>query len=641
MPFRLVSVHLLLILMTPAIAGAQSIRPKPYPVIPIPQFLEAVRQGTRTTTGDPGPHYWTNRARYDIDATLSPATALLRGSASATYINNSPDRLDRVFVHLRQNLHKAGAVRNRPQTLTGGVSLSEVRYEGVPLLERARSGVGYSIDGTVMEIELPEEIAPGDSASFEFSWSFEVPFKAAPRMGHDKEVFFLAYWYPQFAVYDDIHGWVAEQYMGDGEFYMDYANYDVRITVPAGWLVTATGTLQNENEVLSEQTRSRLASVDSREEIVHVVRVEDRRPGLSTAASETGALTWHYRASNVRDFAFGTSDKYVWDATLAETAEGRHARINAFYRPEEEAWTRAAEFGRFSIEYLSDFIMPYEYPHMSVVEGIIGGGMEFAMLTLIGGDRSFPALFGTTFHEIGHMWFPMMVGSNEKHYAWMDEGLTTFNTEQGRAAFWNDEPWAPGSQSYYRLAGTGLEVEPMRHTDQFPHGTSARTTATYSKPAVALHALEGVIGEDTFHEAFREYARTWASKHPYPYDFFNTIEAAAGRDLDWFWSSLFYETWTLDHAIQRVEETGQSVRVVVEDVGLVPMPVAVRVTYDDGMTAEQVISEEVWLEGERVVPLEFTPGNAVRVELDPDGYLPDLDRSNNVWVDGGVTDRSR
>ncbi|MEX0747848.1 MAG: M1 family metallopeptidase [Rhodothermales bacterium] len=627
------------LLINSGISAAQPVRPKPYPVFPIPRFEEAVSQGTRTESGIPGSRYWTNRSRYEIQADLSPATATLRARATATYVNNSPDDLDRVYVHLHQNLHAPGVVRNRPQKLTGGVHLAGVGYRGEPLVERSHGGPGYYVDGTVMEIELPDFIASGDSATFDFAWTFEVPGQGAPRMGHDHEVFFLAYWYPQFAVFDDVHGWVAEPYMGDGEFYADFADFDVSITVPQGWLVAATGVLTNPEEVLSSQTRERLESVNSTTETIHIVREDEREAGMSTAVNDRRSLTWRFRAEDVRDFTFGTSDEYVWDATLADAGDGRLAQIHTLYRPEEAAWSRSAEFARFAIEFLSDFIMPYPYPHMTAVEGIVRGGMEFPMMTLIGGNRSSESLFGTAFHEISHMWFPMVVASNEKHYAWMDEGFTSFNTNEGSEEFWQTDSW--DGESYYRLAGTGEEVEPMRHADQYPYGTMARTTASYSKPAVALHALEFVMGEETFRRAYREYARRWAFKHPYPYDFFNTMEEFAGRDLDWFWTSLFYETWTLDHAITDVDLSNTRVRVVVEDQGLTPMPVAVRVTYADGMTAEQVISEDVWLEGERVVPLEFTPGEVVRIELDPGRFLPDVDLSDNVWERSETAEKVR
>lgn len=626
------SILFVLLVIAPQAIHAQIQRPIPYPVMPIPAFERAVEQGTRTTTGEPGPRYWTNGARYDLHATVSPWTAMLRGTGAAVYYNNSPDTLRHVYVHLRQNLHAPGAVRNRPQELTGGVHIAKVAAQGLSLVEQpASGGAGYTIDGTVMDVWLPRPIAPGDSARFEFAWNFEIPESGAPRMGHDHEVFYLGYWYPQFAVYDDVHGWVAEQYQGDGEFYMDFADYDVAVTVPEGYLVGATGKLLNEERVLSEQTRRRLDAVTSSDEIYSIVGDDDRAAGVSTNTSQTGLLTWRFHADDVRDFAFGTSDAYVWDATLAETANGENAFIHTLYRPTENAWDRSAEFARFSIEFLSDMLIPYPYPQMTVVEGIIGGGMEYPMITLIGGERTDRSLFGTTFHEISHMWSPMLTGQNEKHYAWMDEGLTTYNTKEAKGAFWDEDAWSPDEERYYGYAGTGGEVEPMRHSDQYPYGTGARTVAAYNKPAVALRALEWVLGEEVFDRAYREYHRRWAFKHAYPYDLFNTFEDVSGRDLDWFWTSLLYETWTLDHAIADVASRDSGVVVTVEDRGLTPMPVQVELTYENGATASQVIPADVWLSGERRTTASFPPGDVASVELDPGEYLPDIDRTNNDW----------
>jgi aminopeptidase N len=269
---------------------------------------------------------------------------------------------------------------------------------------------------------------------------------------------------------------------------------------------------------------------------------------------------------------------------------------------------------------------------MTTVEGIIGGGMEFPMITLIGGARNDRSLFRVTYHEISHMWFPMVVGQDEKQYTWMDEGLTSFNTNEGASAFWEQDAWNPARQSYYRIAGTGLEVEPMRHADDFPDGTPARGIAGYSKPAVVLHALRGLIGEARFKAIYRDYARQWAYKHPQPYDFFNTFEAHLGEDLDWFWRAMLFETWTLDQAIADVSVQEEQLVVTIQDQGLTPMPAPVRVTYEDGRTTTQVVPVGRWLDGKREATLTFDPDTVVRVEIDANQYFPDVDRSNNVWT---------
>ncbi len=451
-----------LLLLAPS-ADAQKIRPIPYPVFPTAEFNMAVNAGTRTTDGNPGPEYWVNSADYKMDVTVTPSDQMLRGKSVAVYENNSPDTLAFVIVHLRQNLHKAGAVRNRPQKLTGGVRLQSVTFKGEALSAReGNQGVGYTEIGTILGIWLPESIAPNTSAEFEFEWAFKIPEAGAPRMGQDGEVFYLGYWYPQFAVFDDVNTWKADQYQGNGEFYMDHASYKVNITAPEGWIVAATGTLQNPADVLSDQSIDRLSKL-AQDKITSVVTADERQPGASTATSASGTLTWKYEAKDVRDFAFALSDKYVWDATLAsvgdrdEDGSEDFSQIHSLYRPEVEVWKNSAEYARFSIEHLSGMLFPYPYPQMTAVEGIIGGGMEYPMITLIGGSRNERSLFGVTYHEIAHMWFPMVVGHDEKSFTWMDEGLTSFNTNEGAGSFFGDDTWEPSRQSYYRIAGSSQE----------------------------------------------------------------------------------------------------------------------------------------------------------------------------------------
>jgi len=615
-------------------------RPTPYPVEPSPSFKEAIANGTRTMDGMPGAAYWTNTADYTLDARLEPDSAMLYGTGTIRYQNNAPDSLGQLVLHLRQNLHKKDAIRNRYVPITGGMTVSNIVVAGDTLREQSpldlRTGApGYAILGTRLLL-VPEAAVPaGGSVELSMDWQFKVPETGAPRMGQDGEVFYLGYWYPQMAVYDDVNGWTAELYQGDGEFYMGYGSYDVSITVPDGWLVRATGTLQNPDEVLTATTRERLTQAAASDTVVTIVGADERGAGSATATSETGTLTWRFRAENVRDVAFGTSDDYVWDATTAQTGDGDDGTtmIHALYRPEHAPWARSAEYSQFAIEHLSEMLrMPYPYPHMSAVEGIIGGGMEYPMMTLIGSNYRPRGLFSVTYHEISHMWFPMIVGQNEKQYTWMDEGTTSFNTAEGASDFYNEDAWESSNQSYYRLAGTGLEIPSMRHADNYPVGTPARGIASYSKPALVLHALRGVVGNERFFEAYRTYAERWAYKHPQPHDLFNTFEDVLGEDLDWFWTPMLYETWTLDHAIGSVESTGDGTRITVVDEGRTPMPVRLQITHADGTTSERTIPVNVWLKGAREASIMVEPGTVARVVIDPEWYFPDVDRTDNRWT---------
>ena len=651
-----------------AAAPALAQRVLPYPVMPPPAFERAVENGTRSPTGAPGPAYWQNTARYALDARLDEQTQTLSASGTITYQNHSPDSLAYLVLKLRQNVHAPGVPRNRPVAVTGGVTLSRLAADGVPVEDvtstdtpgRYGSTVEagtYAVDGTVLTLGLPAPLAPGASVALDVAWSYPVPPATGTyRQGTDGEVVYLGYWYPQVAVYDDVDGWHTDPYLGNGEHYTDFADYAVSLDVPAGWLVWGTGRLANADEVLTERTRDRLDRAVASDEVVHVVTAAER--GTATPPGADGRLVWRFEAENVRDVAFSASDAYVWDATHADVDQDGDGAdeavlINALYRPAgerpmEAPWEQSAAFSRFSIEHLSDLLFPYPWPHMTAVEGVITGGMEYPMMTLIGGDREVPSLFGVTYHEISHMWFPMIVGTDEKSFTWMDEGLTTFNTNEGVAAYFDGadgrpeiDAWDRARQSHYALAGTGQAVEPMRHNDLFPIGGGtrqvdavqggARVVASYSTPAVLLHALRGLYGEDRFFEAYREYARRWTFKHATPYDFFNTFEDVLGEDLDWIWTPTLFETWTVDHAVASVEAEGGAVVVTVEDQGLAPMPAPVRVTYADGRVEDQTVPVATWLGGATTATLWFAPGDVARVEVDPGGFVPDVDRADNVY----------
>jgi hypothetical protein len=650
MLYRLLCAVLLAGVLLPAPAAAQPVssadttaqqrRAIPYPITPDRAFEQAVAEGTRTRRGAPGPNYWTNTATYDLDATVDPAANTLRGTGTIRYRNNSPDTLRQMVIHLRQNIHKEGTLRNRPAEVTGGMTLDRLSVGGVDSLRRVRSrqqlrryGQGYIVQDTRLILFPPAPVAPDSTVSIGVDWHFPIPGADNFRMGQDGEVYYLGYWYPHMAVYDDVNGWTAQPYQGDGEFYMGYADYDVSVTVPAGWLVGATGTLQNPDAVLTDSVQARLERARQGDSVVRVVDSTERGAGTATATAPPGdsTLTWQFAAEQVRDVAFGASRHFVWDAAAAATGEGT-SMVHAFYRPEKDTWRRSAEFSRFSIEHLSDMILPYPYPQMTAIEGPIGGGMEYPMITLIGDPTSSEALFGVTYHEISHMWFPMVVGTNEKAYAWLDEGTTTFNETEGRDDFYPDvDAWSRSRHYYFRFASS-VQTPSMRHADRYPVDGPARYVASYDKPGIMLHALRGVLGEDTFFEAYRTFAERWAYKHPTPYDFFNTFEDVAGRELDWFWRGAFYEAWTLDHAVQSVDSTADGVEVTVADEGRLIMPVPLRATYADGRTVERRVGVQPWLNGKRAVTVTLPAGSVTSVTLHPDQVLPDLDLSNNEWT---------
>ena len=605
-------------------------------------FELAVQRGTRTRGGEPGPRYWQQWAEYDIEAALEPGSDRVRGRATIRYVNRSPDTLRTLAVHLRQNLHAPSARRTRDVQSTGGIRLDTVRVRDrvlQPLNLAAAAGEGYEVNGTIAWLRLAEPLLPGGSAELGFVWEFTVPPPTTPRMGTDREVYLIGYWYPQMAVYDDISGWHTDPYLGNGEFYMGYANYRVALTLPAGWLAAATGELRNANEVLSDTVRSRLARARTASAVVPIVRANERGPGRATATGTNGRLTWRFAADTVRDFVWTASDDYLWDATVAEvgdhTGDGRPdtAAINAFYRPAAANWRESARYTRHAIEYMSRLLWPYPYPHMTSVEGFVFG-MEYPMVTLVTdpGDATF--LYRVIAHEVGHMWFPMLVGSDEKRYAWQDEGFAqyleapaTMDLTDGRV-----NPATESLGAYLQFVRTGGELPLMRHADDYPSEASY-AIAAYEKAATVMHTLRAMVGAAEFDAAVREYGRAWIERHPHPYDFFNAMSSALDRDLSWFWRGWFFETWTLDQAIGGVEPGADSVTITIENRGEMPMPVPLAITRAGGGVERVVVPVDVWLAGQRRTTLRVAGTPAVtRVEIDPQGIFPDVNRDNQRWT---------
>ncbi len=615
----------LLVAQTPADSSVPTAaRVVPYPIDLPANFLAAVENGTRTLDGAPGPKHWTNYAHYDLAAELDPAAKRVTGKAQLTYMNRSPDSINRLVIHCYQDLMKPGAQRTRTVVPTPGFELGDVSIDG----EKVRA----LVRDTILTLRLPQAVPAGGKVTVAIDWAYQVP-KAgtAPRTGYEGEnVFYLAYWYPQFAVYDDVDGWVADPYRGNGEFYMGYADYDISFTVPVGYIVRATGVLQNPGEVLTEKANDALDQARQSREIVHIVDQNDLANGTATRESTTGKLTWKFHAENVRDAAVSIGRTYLWDATSA-VVKDKHGpgkdgtcEIHAVYEANAGDWVRGAEYARHTIEYMSANVFPYPWPHMTACEGIIGGGMEFPMMTIIGGRR--PA--GTIAHELIHMWFPMIVGSNEKRYAWQDEGFTSFWTTLCRGDFTNSENGPRGDiLGVANAIARGGDEVCMRHGDAY--GTDSFGFASYSKTAAILHQTRAMLGDEVFFNAFRRYVTDWAYKHPQPYDFFRSFSKSAGMDLEPYFRTWFFEQWPLDQAVASVEANGKGTTVTIEDHGRAWHPSVVEATYADGKTERKNVAMD-WWRTHTSARVSFGK-DVVKVVLDPDLGTIDVDRKNNVW----------
>lgn len=624
-------------------------RPIPYP-IEIPQaYTRAVNTNSRSADGSPGEEYWQNSGTYSLHAEIDPDTHTLYGSSNVTYTNNSPDNLQVIVVELAQNLHKAGTPKKEVTEITGGKDLSRIvmnniELEPTTMAQRwARGSSGFILDGTRLYLFPEAPFEPGEIIDFEFEWSFEIPREGASgRMGRSRDnLYFIAYWYPQIAVYDDVYGWFDDPFLGNAEFYHKFSDYELSVTMPREWIVMGTGEFLNPEETLSEQTLRRYHEALETDDTYLIADFEELED--ATSESEDGLLTWKFRADSLRDVAFSATLESRWEGSrtpvgdLTGNGETDYTRINTFYRDTAPLWEEQTDYARHSVTFFSDYTdLPYPWPHMTSVEGadIIGGGMEFPMMTIIGDYNQAGAtrLYGVTAHEIAHMWFPMILSTNERRYTWIDEGYTTFHTNEANkdyfeGQFTNQDVFG----QYLQIAGTDLEGEIMRWSD-FHYPGPAYGVASYPKMGSVLIALRGILGEDLFMEAHRELIQRWKYKHPYPWDIFNTIEDVAGKDLSWFWRSWLYETWALNQSIADVYTEGSETVIIIEDIGNIPMPVHIFIELEDGTSLREYIDVEHWLAGHRTKEMRIeTDSPVIGVEIDRENLFPDADVSNTFW----------
>lgn len=594
----------------------------------------------RTSAGAPGPDYWQQRADYTIAATLDTTSKTIRGTVSIRYTNNSPDTLHFVWLQLDQNLYRPGSkgAAMFPAESRWGVRGFRGGYEIIGLQVNGRGTVG-KVDDTMMRVDLDSPLAPhGGTAAIGMQYAFAVPEHGSDRMARDSALYEIAQWYPRMAVYDDVRGWNTDPYLGQGEFYLEYGDIEYAVTVPAGYVVAGSGVLQNQSDVLTTAQIDRLARAATSASVVQVITADEGAAAKRRAVA--GTKTWRFRAEHVRDVAWAAAPDFRWDAT-----SWSGILTQAFYQfPKAgRAWESAAEQTQWSIHTYSDLWMRFPYPQATSVAGPVGG-MEYPMFVMVGTGTADPAsIFGTVDHEQGHEWFPMLVGSNERRYAWMDEG---FNTYQN--AFSNERR-APGSNAFpgyvanWRQAvDNGKQAPLMTPPDRID--ADALGAIGYRKPGAVLLALrDNVIGRDAMDRAMREYARRWAFKHPTPGDFFRTVENVSGEDLSWFWNAFFYGTDVLDIAVDGVsmrQTPGQSIAEIrLRRVTSIPFPVTMRLKLNDGSTQDVKLPVQIWTRTDRYTATIPVDRPVVGVRLWPDPNVPDWNIANDVWGDAPPADR--
>ena len=615
-----------------------------------PNFYPQTGNEFRSASGAPGPRYWQNRADYKIACTLDTVLHKVSGNVTIQYTNNSPDALKFLWLQLDQNIYRKESRGSATTTQTGGRWANAKFTEGAIIrsVSVEADGKKYTpqtiLSDTRMQLWLADALKTGGGrVAISIQYEFVVPEYGTDRMGRLKTkngtVYEVAQWFPRMAVYDDLQGWNTLPYVGAGEFYLEYGDVDFSITAPASLIVVGSGALQNEKDVLTPLQQARIAQA----------RSSDKTVVLRSAAEVTdpksrpsGSATWRFQVQNTRDVAWAASKAFVWDAARINLPSGKKALAMSAYPVEsikKDGWQRSTEMVKASVEHYSSMWYEYPYPVATNVAGIVGG-MEYPGIVFCSYSDSGSGLWGVTDHEIGHTWFPMIVGSNERKYAWMDEGFNTFINSLSTKEFNNGEfadfSYFPGDVTDY-VFHEGMD--PLMTAPDVVQQMNLGVAA-YEKPSVMLTALrETVLGKDRFDAAFREYIQRWAFKHPTPWDFFHTMENVAGEDLSWFWRAWVLNTWKLDQGVKGIrynnDKPENGAAVSIENLEQMAMPVDVLVRESNGKSHRMKLPVEVWQRGSLWTFQVPTTSAIAEVVLDPEKQLPDTNRENNSSLKKG------
>jgi hypothetical protein len=630
--------------------------------IPLTNIIrKAFAAGTRDSTGRPGKHYAQLRTDYTINAKLDPATSRITGRESIVISNNTADSLASIVMRLDQNLflfqspHLSPWV---PSENTDGFVITKMSVNGQPVNLAAAAGGGRGGRGggagaaptenrasgmntSRATISLVNPIPAKGRATLEVEWSHKIP--GGPGANHRMiqrwadTLYQPTQWYPRVAVYDDLRGWDPELYLGPSEFYNNFGKFDVSIDVPAGWVVSGTGLLQNPEQVLTATARERLSHVLESDEVRTIIGTDEVGPGKATAAGDR--LIWHFVADTVNDFAWATAKKFNWSATRATIPGKKAIPVHMYFLPgNASTFANAGPITRHALEFYSGLWFPYQFPQMTLQDGP-SAGMEYPMV--INSNQ------GAADHETGHQWWPMTVSNNETWYGWMDEGFNQYMNILSAADSRKAPPVLDGQgQSYGRTSGN--EAEPPMMWNANYAGPQYYSFTTYSKTPLMLSMLGGVVGDSAVWKAQSEWGKTWMFKHPSPWDYMFFMNKALKKDLSWFWYYWLFTTESVDGSIASVTTKGATTNVVVRQDGQMPSPVVLKVVFAakgapikpmanatmlDSVTAIVTYPVDVWFAGDRTftAALSFGGRKIEKVVFDPFCRFPDRDPSDNVW----------
>lgn len=603
----------------------------------------------RAANGEPGPAYWQNKADYDISVNFDDAKSEVKATVILTYKNNSPQNLSYIWLQLDQDLFNdssRGQAKMPPtgrsrygdanSTFKGGFNLASVKL----VHGSSETNADYLVNDTRMQVRLAKPIAAkGGEIRLKIEYSYIIPKYGADRTGiletKNGNIYAVAQWYPRVCVFDDIRGWNTDPYLGASEFYLEYGDFNVNITAPASLIVVGSGELLNPAEVLTAQQLQRYNQAKESNETVIIRSAKEVTDSKSRPAKPS--LTWKFRINDSRDFAWAASKAFIWDAAKINLPSGKKALAMSVYPVEsdgKEGWGRSTEYTKTSIENYSKRWYEFPYPAAVNVASNVGG-MEYPGIVFCSANAKNGGLWGVTDHEFGHTWYPMIVGSNERRYGWMDEGFNTFINNISAGDF-NKGEYKRADRDAHQLGYMyGSQIEPVYTT---PDAMRERNIGNllYSKPGYALGLLRNyILGQNRFDYAFRKYTSDWAFKHPTPWDFFRSIENSAGEDLAWFWRGMILNSYTFDQAVTKVEyyngDFKQGALVTVQNNGQMALPVIAEYTMVSGKTGRKTIPVEVWQNGNTWTFKLPTTEEVTKVVIDPDHAFPDNNEANNTW----------
>jgi len=593
----------------------------------------AYEKGTRSFDGKPGSNYWQNKSEYNIKVKLDPRTKLLQGSEQVVYFNNSPDTLSRIVVRLYQNIGTPTARRDfylDEKAITEGIKLNRVSINeaDIDLTNKEISRVL----GTNLILNLTEKLTPKKSIKLSFDWEFKMPDVESIRFGsYDSTSMFVAYWYPQISVYDDIDGWDRMDYTGTLEMYNDFNNYEVSYTVPTGFQIWSTGVWQNPDEILNQKYLDRYYLAWKSDNVINIITKEDL-VSKNIYKTPNGFHTLKFKADNVPDFAFGISDHYLWDANSFNPKKGIEERVYvaAAYKQSSSDFKDVAYYAKETLKYFSYEIpgVPFPYPSATVFNG--SGGMEFPMIVNNGSEDTKTGTVGLTSHELAHQYMPFYMGTNERKYPFMDEGwavMLPFDFQERMAE--GNTPRVRTATGFENFSGNEYEL-PLMVPSPTINWRSYRISA-YNRPAIAYDILRKTLGDELFLKSLHTYMERWHGKHPIPTDFFFTFNEVVGKDLGWFWKPWYYDFTHPDLAITKVKQKKNSIIVEVLNKGKLPVPVKLEVMSGDIVIKELLKTAEVWNSGKDKIEVKFDGVKNFDAVILGGDQIPDVNSINNVY----------